>query len=103
MYFNANTGILSATAFNNLSDENLKKNVVGLQDGLSIINNIRPVEFEWKDSGLKSYGVIAQEIEKIIPDLVQTGTNKSVNYDGIIAFLIKAVQELSEKVDKNNE
>ncbi len=105
LYFVPNTGTLSATVFNTLSDRELKENIISIDNGLTVIEQIRPVEFIWKDSKIKSFGVVAQELEEIIPDLVTTNYNKSVNYDGIIAFLIKSVQELSDKIKKleNNE
>ena len=57
--------------------------------------------FRSKDNGRKSYGVIAQDIEKVIPELVdQINNKKSVNYDGIIAFLVEAVKELNARVKK---
>jgi hypothetical protein len=58
---------------------------------------------EWKDDKRISYGVIAQEIENILPELVkETDGIKSVSYIPIIAFLIDAVVELSNKFDKIN-
>ena len=103
LYFNPSTGTLSATIFNSLSDIELKTNVIDIESGLDIIEKINPVEFEWKDNGKKSFGVIAQDIEKILPDLVSTAENKSVNYSGLIAFLIKSVQELSAKIKQIEE
>jgi len=91
-------GTLSATIFNSLSDQTLKKNIINISNGLEIIEKIDAVEFEWIDSGQKSFGVIAQDLEKIVPELVATEQNKTVNYSGLIAFLIKSVQELSNKV-----
>ena len=98
LYFNSNTGTLSATVFNSLSDQTLKKNIINIPNGLEVIEQIDAVEFEWIDSGQKSFGVIAQDLEKIVPELVTTEQNKTVNYSGLIAFLIKSVQELSNKV-----
>jgi hypothetical protein len=58
------------------------------------------VKFNWKRSGLDSYGVIAQDIEKVLPELVSDVDGiKNVNYDGIIAFLIEAIKELNKKLE----
>ena len=106
LFFNANTGTLSATNFNSLSDETLKINVVAVSDPIQVVNQIEGVEFNWKDNGKKSAGFIAQEIEKILPHLVDTGVNgKTVNYQGIIAYLVEAVKDLNarlEKIEKGN-
>ena len=98
--FNPNTGILSATIFNSLSDSSLKDNVIRIGGALVTINSLEGVSFQWKNNGMRSYGVIAQDLEKHIPDLVgNVNGTKNVNYDGIIAFLIEAIKELSRKLD----
>lgn len=87
------------TAF---SDAKFKKNVKTIKDALSKVESIRGVEYERVDTDKKSIGVIAQEIEKIIPEVVLTtedGT-KSVAYGNLVGLLIEAVKELSEKVRK---
>jgi hypothetical protein len=101
LFFVPSTGTLNATIFNSLSDAAEKTDVVEVSSGLSKILAIRGVEFNWKDNGEKSSGVIAQEIEQVLPHLVITnGVAKSVNYNGIIAYLIEAIRELEEKVRK---
>lgn len=96
LYFNPNTGIVSASNFNSLSDISLKENVETIGGAVDIIDKLRGVGFTWKDSGSKSYGVIAQELEQIIPELVNhTGEQMTVNYSGLIGFLINAVKELN--------
>jgi hypothetical protein len=98
LYYNPSTGTLSSTNFNSLSDQSLKTNVRVINNSIDVVNQIEGVEFTWKDSGLKSYGVIAQEIEKIIPELVDGETQKTVNYSGLIAFLINSIKELDARV-----
>lgn len=100
LYFVPSTGALSATIFNSLSDSVLKDNVSPIDNALDIINNLSGVGFNWKDSGKHSFGVLAQDMEKVIPDLVDNINNlKTVNYDGIIAFLIEAIKELNNKLE----
>lgn len=98
--FNPNTGTVSATHFNSLSDKSLKDQLVIITDSVDKIGQMTGYSFRWKDSGRQSYGVIAQELEAIAPELVDTVNNerKTVNYDGIIAFLIEAVKELDARV-----
>jgi hypothetical protein len=98
LYFVPSTGTLNATIFNSLSDESVKENIESIPSALDVVRNLDGVSFNWKDNGLKSYGVIAQEVEKIIPELVSDTDPKSVNYSGIIAFLINAVKELDAQV-----
>ena len=58
------------------------------------------MRFEWKRDGKPSYGVIAQELEAVLPELVTQGDPKTVNYNGIIGVLIEAVKELSAEVEQ---
>lgn len=101
LYFNPSSGQLNATEFNSLSDRNFKENIATLTQGLGVINNITPVEFTWKDTDKKGFGVIAQDIEQVLPEIVSTNEQgiKSVSYDQIIPFLIAAIKELKEEIN----
>lgn len=97
--FNPSTGTLGATIFNSLSDEKLKTDVQIIQNAVGIVNQLQGVEFNWVDNNKKSAGVIAQQIETILPHLVdQANGNKNVNYLGIIAYLIEAIKELNARI-----
>jgi hypothetical protein len=96
--FNPSLGVLSATIFNSTSDINKKTNITQITDAVTLVNSMNGVRFDWKDNGLPSLGVIAQEVEKVLPELVSD--EKSVNYNGLIAVLIEAVKELSRKVEE---
>lgn len=85
---------------NSNSDETLKENINTIDNSLDIVGSLRGVSFDWKETGEKSYGVIAQELEKVLPELVTTLDKKSVNYNGIIGVLIEAVKELSTEVEE---
>lgn len=78
------TFTVTAADFNSTSDLDLKTNVNTVENALETVNSLRGVSFDWKRDGKKSYGVIAQELEEILPDLVTTQQNKSVNYNGLI-------------------
>ena len=80
--------------------KNLKNNVQEIKNALETISKITGVSFDWSENDKKSYGVIAQEIQKIIPELVEGEEVKTVNYSGIIPFLINSVKELDERVKK---
>jgi hypothetical protein len=58
------------------------------------------VSFDWKLNGKKSYGVIAQEVEQVLPDVVNTvDDRKSVNYSALIGFLIEGMKEQQAMID----
>jgi hypothetical protein len=85
------------TAF---SDERLKKNVKTIENALEKVNQLRGVEFERTDIEKKQIGVIAQEVEKIIPEVVSQGQDyKSVSYGNLVGLLIEAVKDLTKEVE----
>ena len=94
------SGVATATDFNSTSDVNLKENITTVDNSLDLTNQLRGVRFEWKKDGKPSYGVIAQELEAVLPELVSQGDPKTVNYNGIIGVLIEAVKKLSAEVEQ---
>lgn len=101
LYFNPSTGTLSSTVFNSLSDEKAKENISNISNALTIVSGLNGVQFTWKDSGSKSAGLIAQDVEKYLPELVSENENgiKSLNYDGVIGVLVEAIKELKAEVE----
>ncbi len=93
------TGVVTCTDINSTSDINLKENITTVDNALDITSQLRGVRFEWKKDHKPSYGVIAQELEQILPELVTDTDPKTVNYNGIIGVLIEAVKELSAEVE----
>lgn len=95
-------GNVYAFGYYHNSDARLKKDVRDIPSALDIIGRLRGVTFTWKDSGKKSAGLIAQEVEKVMPEAVEVNGNghMSVDYDQIVGPLIEAVKEL--KTDNDN-
>jgi len=110
------TGLIRATndviAFYS-SDRRLKTNILPIPKALDKISLLNGVTFDWlefeanKDKSIHAnegsdVGVIAQEIEAVLPDLVETRANgyKAVKYDKLVALLIEAVKELKAEVDE---
>jgi len=95
-------GVITATDFNSSSDITLKNNIFPIKNPIDKIIKINGVNFEWKENNKKSAGVIAQEIEKIMPELVSDAEIKSVNYNGLIGLLIEVVKEQQKQIDEIN-
>ena len=102
--------------FEDTSDIALKKDISTLSSGLNFIKQLRPVNFKWRKGDRDSSGFIAQEVATVMPENVQGddyapsfftedgieidgSQGKSVNTIGLVAYLTKAVQELSEELD----
>ena len=98
--FNAGTGEVAAVDFNTLSDLAMKTNITTILDPLGKVANLRGVHFNYRDTGKASVGVIAQELEPVLPDLVKMTPDgvRSVTYNGIIALLIEAVKEQQHQI-----
>ncbi|MDD3030082.1 MAG: tail fiber domain-containing protein [Alphaproteobacteria bacterium] len=95
------TGLYAVTFIYNTSDRRLKENIKPIDKALDRLGKIKPVSFTLKATGQKSLGVIAQDLEKVYPELVRNEKDgfKSVAYDGLIAPLIASVQELKKEND----
>ena len=87
------SGIVTATDFNSTSDAKLKTNIKQIEDPLDKIVQIGGVSFNWIEDNRPSLGVIADELEKVLPELVSDSDPKTVNYNGLIGLLIEAVKE----------
>ncbi len=103
-------GTIDASAFNQSSDRRLKQHIRIQKDALSKIKQLRGVSYEWKspDKPGRQIGLIAQEVEKVYPEMVATREDgfKAVNYSVLVSSLVEAVKELDAKVaslEKQNE
>ncbi|MCM2351009.1 MAG: tail fiber domain-containing protein [Bacteriovoracaceae bacterium] len=107
-------GKVLAVSYEYTSDERLKKNIQTIPYALETVNQLSGVTFDWRVDEFpernmpkeRTYGFIAQEVEKHVPELVSTGKDgfKSVQYGNITALLVEAIKELftdSQKTQKN--
>jgi hypothetical protein len=98
--YNPSTGTLNATELNATSDINLKENIRPIENPIEKVMQLNGVSFDWKETQDSSIGVIAQEVEKVFPELVRTGDKKSVNYNGLIGLLIEVVKEQQKQIEE---
>jgi hypothetical protein len=100
--YNSSTGALTYDTSSARYKDNIRDSVYGL----SHVMQMRSTQFEYKDDGRSDVGLIAEELQPIIPELV--GVNKegqadSVSYDRIVSVLVKAIQELKAEFDAYKE
>ena len=113
-----NIGAPTGTNIYNASDERLKQNITSLDNSLETIKNLNPVKFNWIDNfsesenGKTLYGFVAQEVQKVSPDIVESfGDGSSVKVDDkvienpltvrekfLVPMLVKAIQELEARI-----
>jgi len=94
---------VTASNFVLSSDMRLKKNIVTVRDGLKIALSLRPVHYDWKDDRdeFDHIGFIAQDMEKVRPELVITQDHKYISYSTITAINNAAIHILNDKVESN--
>ncbi len=101
---NANGTAWLASTLTQNSDRRLKKDFATVPNALEAVGKLRGVSYKWIDPKLSTktqYGVIAQEVEAVYPDLVEADDKgmKSVNYSGFVAPFIEAIKELKARND----
>ena len=97
------TGSAFVTSLTETSALRYKKYVKDLNSETDNVYQLRPVHFRWRDDNRKDYGLIAEEVEKIYPDLVTKGNNGDalgISYTKLTALLVKTIQELTDRVEK---
>jgi hypothetical protein len=101
----------SVNANHNFSDERLKENVVVIPNALQKVTSLRGITFTRKDDGSVGTGLIAQELEKVLPEAVyeakmveelenpDTEAWKSINYGNTVGLLVEAIKELKTELN----
>jgi hypothetical protein len=82
------------------SDEKLKENVITIENALEKVLSLRGVEYDRIDIGDHQIGVIAQEVEKIVPSVVYGDEIKSVAYANLVGLLIEAIKEQHKEIEE---
>ena len=98
--YNPSTGTLTSTIVTSSSDFILKKDIITFENALDVIKSLRGVSFRWKDNGDKNIGLVAQEVEQILPEVVKNDLGlKSINYSSIVGVLVEAIKEQQTEIE----
>ena len=91
------------------SDSRLKSDIHTINNALETVGKLRGVSYKWLRNGQKDIGVIAQEVEEVVPEVVKTKTTlgldgeeemKTVDYGKLVGVLINAINELKSEVEE---
>ena len=102
--FHANADVVAYSS-TVASDMSLKENITDTKYGLDDVMKLRGVDFDWKRDDMgHSVGVVAQEVEAVIPELVKDvvglrGKFKAVDYNKLVPVLIESIKELKKEID----
>jgi hypothetical protein len=101
------SGQVKANAFVSYSSIRFKENVKPLVSAVETISKLKGVSYSWKDTGKKDFGFIAEEVGKILPEIVEWSADpqyaNTMDYTRIISFLVEAVKEQQKKIDLLSE
>jgi hypothetical protein len=97
------TGTVTAADFIQSSSLALKSNVRTLENALDMVNRLRGVRFDWRASGKGAVGLIAEEVDQVLPEVVGYNDDGSapagVNYANLVAVLVEAVKEQQKTIE----
>lgn len=96
------TGSVRAVGFYYSSDRRLKKDIHPLLNPVEKIKALEGVSFKWKKTGIPTMGFIAQDVEKVIPEVVKTdkvSSYKSVEYGNIVALIVEGLKHFMRDVE----
>ena len=101
LFFNPSTGLLTSTDYNSSSDKRLKKNIKTIENALDKVIALRGVSFDWKEGSAKAIGLIAQETEKVLPEIVSQDENGflGIKYNNLIGVLVEAIKDQQEQIN----
>jgi hypothetical protein len=103
------TVIKGRVGYTNDSDIRIKKNISNTKYGLSTVLKLRPVDYSLISDNLKQVGFIAQEVQKLVPEVVtgiegdlEKGEILGITYSSLVPVLAKAIQEQQKQIEEQN-
>ncbi|HSR37518.1 MAG TPA: tail fiber domain-containing protein [Phnomibacter sp.] len=98
-------GTVTANGVTLTSDERLKKDITPLDEAMPLLEKLNGYQYHWKDASWDASlqtGLLAQEVEKVMPELVKTDDKglKSVNYIGLIPYMLEAFKGQQKEIEE---
>ncbi len=105
------TGFGANADFNTVSDKRFKKDVHTISGSMDKILQLRPTEFTWIEQEKQDVGFIAQEVEEIIPEIINTTRGmiedeketeemKTISYQKFVPYLVDTIQQLNKRIEE---
>jgi len=96
-------GTMSATSIVETSSIRFKENVKPIENAFEKVSQLQGVTYDWKKSGKSDIGFIAEEVDKVIPELVEKsedGTVEGMNYSKLTSMLVEVVKDQQKQIDE---
>ena len=97
----------NVTAYGSLSDRRLKENIEPITDAVAKVEKLEGVTFDYKKDGRRSTGLIAQDLEEVLPEAVYTTTevegteeHKAIHYGNTVGLLVNAIKEQQQMINQ---
>jgi hypothetical protein len=100
LYYTPSTGTLSSSDFSSLSDIRYKKDLVKISSALNKVKDLSGYTFNLIESNTRSAGVVAQEVQAVLPEAIGgTEERLTVSYGALMGLIVEAIKELNDKVE----
>ena len=94
------TTSVTSAAFFYSSDAALKEDIQTIENPLEKVQQLRGVSYKWKDTGRKDIGLVADEVQKVLPELVVEDEHKRMDYGHMIGLLVEAIKEQQKEIEE---
>ena len=95
-----NSGAIYSGSFVYSSDVSLKEDIQTIENPLEKVQQLRGVSYKWKDTGRKDIGLVADEVQEVLPELVVENEHKQMDYGHMIGLLVEAIKEQQKEIEE---
>jgi hypothetical protein len=96
----SNSGSITSATYFYSSDASLKEDIQTIKNPLEKVQALRGVSYKWKDTGRKDIGLVADEVQEVLPELVVENEHKQMDYGHMIGLLVEAIKEQQKEIDE---
>lgn len=96
----SNSGQITSATYFYSSDAALKEDIQTIENPLEKVQALRGVSYKWKDTGRKDIGLVADEVQEILPELVIENEHKQMDYGHMIGLLVEAIKEQQKEIEE---
>ena len=95
----SNSGSITSATYFYSSDAALKEDIQTIENPLEKVQALRGVSYKWKDTGRKDIGLVADEVQEVLPELVVENEHKQMDYGHMIGLLVEAIKEQQKEIE----